>query len=54
MKAQEQINKLAKFILGNIEGEPSKSEGACAIRLLKEHPKYEVGVNYSSLKWNFR
>ncbi len=34
----EQIDKLANFIMGNVPGEPSKSEGAgdCAIRLLQD------------------
>ncbi len=37
-KESEQIDKLASFIMSEIDGEPSKSEGAidCAIRLLKE------------------
>ena len=37
-KLAHQIDKLALFIIENIEGEPSKSEGAIdtAIRLLKE------------------
>jgi hypothetical protein len=36
MKAEEQIDKLARFILRNVPGEPSESEGAvdCAIRLI--------------------
>jgi len=34
---REQIDRLAEFIMSEVEGEPSKSEGAvdCAIRLLK-------------------
>ena len=34
-----QINELANYIMNEVEGEPSKSEGAvdCAIRLLKKH-----------------
>ena len=35
-KLQEQIDRLANYILANVEGEPSQSEGAvdCAIRVL--------------------
>ena len=37
-EAIKQIDCLAEFIMKNIEGEPSKSEGAveCAIRLLEK------------------
>ena len=37
-ETEKQIDKLAKFIMENIEGEPSQNEGAidCAIRLLGE------------------
>jgi hypothetical protein len=36
--AEEQIDRLAKFIMGEVPGEPSESEGAvdCAIRLLRQ------------------
>lgn len=37
-KIEDEINKLAEFILKNIEGEPKHNESAvdCAIRLLSE------------------
>jgi len=33
-----QIEKLAEFIMSEVDGEPSKSEGAgdCAIRIIKD------------------
>ena len=39
MSAKEQIDLLAKFIMEEVKGEPSKSEGAgeCAIRIIKEY-----------------
>ena len=38
MTLEKQIDKLAKFIMGNVPGEPSRSEGAidCAIRIIRE------------------
>lgn len=38
MTAQEQIDKLAKFILEEVDGEPSQSESAVdtAIRIIRE------------------
>lgn len=44
-KGTTQVNDLANFIMKHIKGEPSRSEGAiaCAIRLLKEHPKFVAG-----------
>lgn len=47
-EAIKQIDCLAEFIMKNIEGEPSKSEGAieCAIRLLeKQIPKKPRIIN---------
>ena len=40
---EKQINKLAKFIINNVEGEPSQSQGAVntAIRIIKEKSKKE-------------
>ena len=37
--AQEQVDRLSEFILAEVEGEPSESQGAVdtAIRLLREH-----------------
>ena len=37
--AQEQIDRLARFIMEKVHGEPSQSQGAVdtAIRLLREH-----------------
>ncbi len=37
--AQEQVDRLARFILRDVEGEPSQSEGAVdtAIRVIREH-----------------
>lgn len=37
MKAEAQIEKLANFIMAEIDGEPSEDEGAvdCAIRIMK-------------------
>jgi hypothetical protein len=37
-----QIDKLASFIMNEIEGEPSQDEGAgdCAIRIIKEYQRY--------------
>ena len=41
--SKEQIDKLANFIMDEIEGEPGKSEGAVgtAIRLLKKLPEHK-------------
>ncbi len=45
----EQIDKLAKFIMAEVPGEPSESEGAvdCAIRIMTYtntvNPKDQVG-----------
>ena len=38
MQDQSQIDKLAAFIMANVEGEPSQSEGAgdTAIRIIKQ------------------
>ena len=38
MSMESQINDLANFIMKSVEGEPSKSEGACitAIRIIKQ------------------
>ena len=46
-----QVDRLAKFIVENIPGEPSKSEGAvdCAIRLLSKHC-HVYSVPYSEPK----
>ena len=47
----EQIDKLANFIMSEIEGEPSQDEGAgdTAIRIIKqlktEIEKYEIALN---------
>lgn len=37
--AQEQVDRLARFILREVEGEPSESQGAVdtAIRIIREH-----------------
>ncbi len=37
-RAKQQIEKLANFIMSEIPGEPSQSEGAidCAIRIMRE------------------
>lgn len=37
----KQLDKLAKFIMDEVPGEPSESEGAvdCAIRIIREHLK---------------
>lgn len=47
---EEPISKLANFIMTNIAGEPSKSEGAVdtAIRLLRKLPEY----NKEEDNWN--
>ena len=39
MSAKEQTKLLANYIMAEIPGEPSRSEGAgdCAVRLLKEY-----------------
>jgi hypothetical protein len=36
--AEQQIERLAKFIMAEVPGEPSQSEGAvdCAIRLIRQ------------------
>ena len=38
MSMESQINDLANFIMNSVEGEPSKSEGACvtAMRIIKQ------------------
>ena len=37
----DEVEKLAQYIMDNIEGEPSRNEGACecAIRIIKEQEK---------------
>ena len=39
MKKETQIEKLAAFIMNEVDGEPSQDEGAgdCAIRLIKSY-----------------
>lgn len=39
MSAEQQIGLLADYILAEVDGEPSSSEGAgdCAVRLLKKY-----------------
>lgn len=38
-RAQSQVDELGAFILAEVDGEPSRSEGAveCAIRVIREH-----------------
>jgi len=48
-----QINKLAKFIMEKVEGEPSENEGAvdCAIRIIRTHQQAlnECGMTASAM-----
>jgi hypothetical protein len=43
----EQIDSLANFIMANVDGEPSQSEGAveCAIRIIKQQAEREKQFN---------
>jgi hypothetical protein len=52
MSAQEQIDKLANYIMEFIPGEPSQSEGAgdTAIRLLREYRKVFADIYYTLLE----
>ncbi len=52
---KNQIEQLGNFIMGDVPGEPSQSEGAVetAIRLIKMHvPGVEKDVNYEKVDWD--
>ncbi len=44
--AEKQIERLANFIMGEVPGEPSQSEGPvdCAIRIIETHKKFREGI----------
>lgn len=48
MSAEEQIDKLAKFIMAEVDGEPSGGEGAgeCAIRIIRDLKKKWADARY--------
>ena len=48
MKKESQIEKLASFIMNEVDGEPSQDEGAgdCAIRIIKS---YKEQINVAKL-----
>ena len=50
MSAKEQIDKLANFIMAEIEGEPSRSEGAgdCAIRIIESMRHINDTLSYEN------
>ena len=53
MGAQDQIDKLANFIMANVEGEPSQSEGAgeTAIRIIT---KLQIDLKEAKRKVDFK
>ena len=51
-KKQHQIDILANFIMGHVEGEPSRCEGAgdCAIRIINQL-QAELAEKDKALEW---